>query len=213
MKTTLLICIAIFLVLVAGSCWTKCKKVNQSAKRSQIETLIEQLASPNQPPDVTDEPFVEYPENYNEKKQAKVDEAIEELMKMGRKAFPLLVAYRDDPRYSCTRVYAAARNWTVGNVCFLILYNQVENFDHFPKSWGSMPHGLWDIYHSGKLKEWWKKREKRTLQELQLEAIDHRIEGERTHEYKDKREHILKYLIDRREQILKGAIPPERYGI
>ncbi len=185
-----------------------------TGQTKHIEYLIEQLASRNSRPDVSEWSFSGYPADYDHAKQVRVDDAIRDLQKAGRKAFPLLVAHSGDKRYSCTRVYAAYRNWSVGDVCFLVLFGQVENYDHFPKSWGKMPGGLWQIhYEDGDLMAWWRERKTWSLQKLQIEAIEHRIEGERQHEYREKRKRILEYLEKRRESILRNALPLEYYGI
>jgi len=183
-----------------------------TGEEKYIHDLIEQLASTNSPPQtgIHYPGFITgFPPDYDHEAQDKVDHAIEELSKLGKKAFPLLVAHSYDKRYSCTRSYAIAWNHSVGDVCFMILEGQVENFRPFYKMWS--PPGLGDIHFAGKLAEWWRERETWTLRDLQLEAIDRCIEGEMEDAQSGRRAGVLKRLRRRRARILNGTAPQLEY--
>ncbi|MFN0021700.1 MAG: hypothetical protein ACKVP0_25920 [Pirellulaceae bacterium] len=159
--------------------------------RSQVESLIAQLRSPNMDPNPKRQPGINLPHDYDRAAQKKVDEAIEKLKSLGKAAFPILVEHVDDPEYSKSISSAVLLSRSVGAVCSDIVEDQVDLSPmHYKTRKGSdgRQHGFhrsyFGKYWSGTttrremLEKWWKDNSEKSLQEMQIEALESAISDE-----------------------------------
>ncbi len=164
-----------------------CRADDQAVVEKKVKALIEQLASPNKAPDLTQlDP--KYPADFDYAAQRRVRSAIQQLSDMGTKAFPLLLEHAGDKRYSHTGCTAICFNVTVGRTCFLIVQNNLEAYKHLDvvKKGDSREDPARPEYAVFcKLKEpktaasWWKTRQDKSLRELQIETLEWVISQEK----------------------------------
>jgi hypothetical protein len=191
------------------------------ARTQKIKKLIDQLVSPNQPPDVTsDEPDVIYPKGYDREAQGRIDDAIVMLRAEGIAAFPLLIARLDDSRYCCTRDYAAYVNHGVGEVCFHIMERQIDlagarykvRFGADGKTYFSSPYYLRSQYgghwppDKAAFEKWWKARSQLSLRALQIEGLEWTIKEETKRGFAKppEEESYLKPLVELLDKVRSG---------
>lgn len=96
--------------------------------RSDIKSLIDQLASKNKPPKVriAVEPFAEFPRNFNWKDQDRIIAIIESLTNKVGLDWTVFLDHMNDQRYCITTESdQSASNATVGSVCRLLLVNAI----------------------------------------------------------------------------------------
>jgi hypothetical protein len=109
-----------------------------------------------------------------------VDAAVRLLEDARTKAFPVLIAHRDDKRRAASWFQEDREGEpTVGDVCFDIIQREVEGV--WPKAYRD--------YHfltRESLPAWWKARERNPLHELRLEAARSSLERARKAYEKDK---------------------------
>ena len=117
----------------------------------------------------------ETPEQINAKR---VNAAYERLRSLGLPAFPELVANSGDPRFAFARVYAAWHNHSVGDVCFMIMEEQVDFYGTGYKSrndskghWKVKPQYLYAMRDSIGLQAWWEGHKTLSLREMQIESL------------------------------------------
>ncbi len=160
-------------------------------ERRTAEDLILQLRSANKNPNPNGEPFIGLPEDYDWEAQKEVTDARRKLVALGKDAFPALIDHVDEPAYSLSFSTAIMRAFSVGEVCFMILKDQVDlgemNYkfrpgsdgkDHVFKGYFSQfSGGRW--YSQDGLRTWWRGHRQMTLREMQVEALQWRIERER----------------------------------
>jgi hypothetical protein len=158
--------------------------------RSTVEELIGQLKSPNSPANPKGEPVVGFPRGYDFKKQGKVTEAERKLIALGKTAFPVLIEHLNDAEYSKSFYTAILRDFTVGEVCAMIISRQVEpDRSGYKTRVGSdgthhMMRNFLDTFYRSKqtrreqFARWLTDRGSRTLEELQIEALRWTIEEE-----------------------------------
>lgn len=145
------------------------RKPPQTEDEKRIAALIEQLVSPNVEPKKQHDDHVDIPETYDRKAQVRVARAWDQLMGFEEKAFPQLLESAGDDRYCCTISSPSGNfNQSVGYVCCTIIQMQVEAYEDLI-GW----YGVWrpDVMPDGAAK-WLAGRERRTLRELQIEAVD-----------------------------------------
>lgn len=203
---------AIVMTLVVASARLAIAQAKQDADGQQrIEKLIQALASPNKAPKYVgpkdDYPRVKIPLRYDRAAQSKVLEAWQLLLDEGVKAFPALVAGAKDQRYSCTIANTPGdgeRNHAVGDVCWLILRNQIDApCCKLKNSYG--PNTIWHraAQKSGfyqDLAKWWRERRTRTLVELQSESTQYAIDILKS-EAKEDNDRDKQFMVERREDI------------
>lgn len=148
---------------------------HDDGQQQRIKKLIAALASPNRQPKDSGDDEITIPSTYGRRTQQKVLDAWEALLKEGAAAFPLLVASVHDRRYSCTlRAPNGDINATVGDVCRKILENHIEIYrDVLDRPWPDAepkPYLPWED-----LSKWWRKRQRQTLHELQIEAAEYAL--------------------------------------
>jgi hypothetical protein len=160
--------------------------------RASAESLISRLKSPNKPANPDRTPLIGYPTDYDFKAQEKVSEAERKLVNLGQSAFPILVEHLNDPEYSQSFDTALLSDFTVGEVCYMIIRRQIEPADRrgYKIREGSdgkshtMPHYFHSYYKSGQprkdqLSRWWAGHRDKTIQEMQIEALEWTIEEEK----------------------------------
>jgi hypothetical protein len=139
------------------------------------EALVEQLA---------DKRLIRgWSQASDEKTEARIERATQELIRRGTTAFPALIAHRNDQRFShkTHRIMgnpslseAEFRSTTVGAICVDVIVRQV-NPDH--SEFG--PDFIPDCVPVDKLPEWWSVRSSKSFSELHREAVEWTIAAEK----------------------------------
>lgn len=150
----------------------------EEERHERVERLIEQLASPNEPPEIVPKSEDRFPENFDRAAQTKVLAAWKLLLSEGYSAFPELLEYLGDKRYCCTtRGSAADLNLPVGRICEDIMKSQITVFADKIEYLGRWkPFGF-----EGGLSNWCSSRKAKSLRELQIEATESALK--RTREF------------------------------
>lgn len=154
------------------------------ATEKQIRDLIDQLASKNSPPSGKGWPGLDHPDDWNEKNQETVYEARKKLRDFGKSAFPILIEYLDDDRYSLTAEYSIEVNHSVGEVCGHIIEGNVRLIGMRYKSRtgadgkSQMCPDYLSANYGGDLKRWWRDNRRKTLRQMQLDVLRWRIAEE-----------------------------------
>jgi hypothetical protein len=148
-----------------------------------IESLIQELRSPNLDPAVFDW-MMEIPVNYDIEAQKQVWRAENMLSKLGFKAFPTLILHINDKAYCKTVEGSKLFSYTVGHVCAQIINRQV-NIAGEPHRFQDRKgrKGMWDSpfiwISSENAKSWWEANKGRSLEEIQLDSVDYVIAKEK----------------------------------
>lgn len=138
----------------------------------------------------------------------------EQLRDIGMPAFDALISARVDERYSYSWVYAAWRNHSVGDACFMIVESQVvfHGFGYKSREAADGRHAVKPSYlrhlrAQKRLGQWWADRRGRTLRELQVESLEWTIAQERFLGFTDdeQRDRILKPLEERLAELQKQS--------
>jgi hypothetical protein len=175
----------------------------------KYRALVQQLVSPNKAPEthvnmVSED--VKFPEGYDEQAQFRVGKARGELYRNLAEALPSLIAALDDKRYSMTVSPVdgnAYYNFTVGEVCRQIICSHLEIYrDAFVFS---KPE--YHAFNYPVSKEWFATRTKRSLTELQTEAIDWAIMKAGGGQADAERRESIARLQLRRDEIIKSGKP------
>ena len=148
---------------------------------AKIEALINQLASQNPAPQLEPEPWneslVHLADDYDVLLQQSVHDAYLELDSLGTDAFPYLLQYIDDDRFSRTLAHAVFFNMTVGDTCRELITGSVD----FVAIYGFGPYGKSDACDYFKLKwkddlnEWWRHNWNKSLLEMQIDCLEFKI--------------------------------------
>jgi hypothetical protein len=210
-------CLGVVVALIAAS---GCRNSPQPVDpfRQKVESLIAKLRSSNPPINPKREPWVEEPGV-----QSVADEgweaAREQLIVLGKLAFPVLIEHVNDTAYSCSRLSAIMADLSVGQVCFEIIEQQVDLAGLMYKSRtgaDGQRHGppayFWQICGSDRftddglrkcLRKWWEAHKGQSLREMQIEALRQRIEDERKIGFSDEesKERFLNPLVERLKKI------------
>lgn len=218
------------LMAIALIAWIGCAHGPPSSKRTSIHRvelgeLIEQLASNYLPAyedgeremlNLNRSIFAEdSPINAAEQDAVRVSQAYGKLWRIGFTAFDQLVAASNDPRHSFSEIYAAWRNHSVGDACFMIIESQVDFYGEGYKSRDGVdgrhsvkPQYLWYVRENQGLEVWWTKRRGRSLADLQIESLVWTIERENEMGFTDdtQRDRILSPL-QRRLALLREMSP------
>jgi hypothetical protein len=191
------------------------------ARVQKIKKLIDQLVSPNLPPDVkSEEPDAVYPKGYDREAQRPIDKAIEMLRAEGLVAFPVLIERLEDRRYCCTVSYAAHVNHSVGEVCFQIMERQIDlagirykvRFGADGKTYYTSPCYLVTQYggqwppDKAAFEKWWKARSQLSLRSLQIEGLEWTIKEEKKRGFANAKEEesYLKPLLEMLDKLRSG---------
>lgn len=173
------------------------------------EELVSGLISPNKPVNPKREPFVDFPRSYDHTAQKTVEQASDELLKLGFAAIPVLVQHLEDREYCRTRSFSIHVDLTVGDECYRLI-DRITNpkvtpdFKALPKSQfksikgNPMTLGLdgeWDhvglsyfdlLIHRDKamsrksIETWWKPFSNKSLDHIHLAAVQRLIAHEKS---------------------------------
>lgn len=157
----------------------------------EIKALILQLRSPNRPTNPEHEPIsIEFPADYDLAAQEKVQEAWDNLVALGKQAFPALIQHMQDREYCLSYETSLLRDFCVGEVCRQIIEGQVDLATVGYKSrpgvdgtWHQCPH-YFEQFYQGKqtpremMQQWWQDHQHLSLREMQIAALRYRIEQE-----------------------------------
>ena len=193
-RRTLAISILIFSALQAGLFNLRAAEPppSDASLQATAESLIAQLKSPNKPANPDQKPgLVRYPADYDFKAQKKVSEAERMLEDLGKRAFPILIEHLNDSEYSQSFDTAILSDFTVGEVCYMIIRRQIEPTDRsgYKARHGSegnshtMPYYFNSFCKSGQTRKdqvsrWWAGHHDKTILEMQIEALEWTIQEE-----------------------------------
>jgi hypothetical protein len=160
--------------------------------KAAIEAQIARLKSPNKDPNPELRGRGEYPDGYDFKAQEAVVDAKRQLTKMGKDAFPTLIAHGEDKGYCLSTRVADLVGHSIGTVCLDIIEEQVDTAGMRYKARegadGKKLHihrGYFDKYYGDNtsrcaaFKKWYDEHETKTLKEMQIEALEWAIEREK----------------------------------
>ncbi len=167
----------------------------EAARRRKIERLVAQLKSKNKPLNPLRQRLTPKPRDrkgYSEKAQEKVDAAQRELAALGKDAFPVLIEHLDDQEYSQTFITSLLQDFSVGQVCFMLIESQVhltgtgygarvgaDGESHaYPRYFAQYCGKDW--YTQEGVRLWWSEHRHLSLREMQIEALEWAIAQERT---------------------------------
>ena len=161
----------------------------------KIESLINELASANSPPEFPGDPpqfylddFLESPGGWSPDAQRPVSEAYYELKSMGKDAFPHLIKHFGDKRYSHERSFSTFVSHTVGDACQFLIDEQIDLRGMSYKSretpaGNAMGHEvLFEAYVKSKYgtyAAWWRNNRTLSLKEMRLDFCNWRINKEK----------------------------------
>lgn len=189
-------------------------------KPRTAEDLILQLRSANKDPNPNrDMSLLLLPEDYDWEAQEEVGVAYRKLIALGKDAFPALIDHVNEPAYSLSRSMSIMRSFSVGEVCFMILEDQVDlgkmNYKGRPGSDGKSHQfkGYFSQFSGGRwysqdgLRAWWRGHRQMTLREMQVEALQWRIERERAIGFPGEgdRERYLKPLLEQLDALARSS--------
>jgi len=173
-------------VICLFPCWNAC---GADPKPEEIKGLSDKLVSANPEPPRVKEPYwvaerfpLKFPDGFDPRRQTAMAKVMDQISEIGPAAFPELIERFDDDRYSITtesQLSGAPYNWTVGEVCRGIIEAQVQpcsswcKCDDDPRGYPRRPNFFKDILDSKKeAAAWWTRNKGRSLQQIQLEALD-----------------------------------------
>lgn len=196
-------------LLVCPGPWSWAGEKPRSPSAQQIKALVAQLVSPNPKPILKGDSW-RLPKGFDRDKQKKVHEAWAELRMIGPSAFPFLIENLDDDRYCMTVEISAGDNLTVGQVCFEIIFEQIQPYGFRQKGVSDprtlLPRPSYPEFLRSKkeARKWWEKSKHKTLYQMQLEALDWVIaeEAKRPRDFIDAEK---KYLQQLRKKLVKSG--------
>jgi len=154
---------------------------DETVTDEQIEALVNDLVSPNQPPR-TGGVYARFPAGYDREAQKRVRRAFHKLRELAPRSFPFLFDHFDDKRYSLTEDSGDTdKNYTVGQLCRDILASHLQ-----PDVWGHKEGGTsfrrrpsepdylahYKLFQPEHARKWWAGRKDKWLRELQLEVLE-----------------------------------------
>lgn len=188
---------------------------------SEVESLIDQLASKNKPPKVRIEvtPYALFPRDFDWSDQKRVIGIIEILHNKAQEDMPALLSHLDDKRYCITlESDQSASNYSVGRICSLLLQQslvagyqdclkgdqRVFNALSYPESLESEDACL----------EYLKDKKNTRLIEIQIDLTKQAIRGAKALKFldDDEKQVVVKRLEERLNHLStnKKAFPPGR---
>jgi hypothetical protein len=170
------------------ACQLPMSHVQESASKEVVETLVARLVSPNRAPTILPDGVPKYPPGYDKKAQKEVLRAELELHSLGPSALPYLFEHFADERYSRTANRGAAYdNFTVGDVCYDIVAEQLQPYGILTKGRGAdarrrptrpdYPRHI-RLRDLKAAQTWWELHKKMTLREIQMEVLQWVIDEE-----------------------------------
>lgn len=145
------------------------------------------------------------------KAQDRVWSAWKRLFELGKPTFPYLLEHLDDTRYGLTEeddIDGDWHNYSVGDLCQTIFLSHLQPYgDYYTRGKGNprerprrpsyFKH--YQLSNPAAAEKWWKARNKKTMTELQIEALEWVIaeEAKRPKDYSDReRKYLAKVLHD-----------------
>lgn len=165
--------------------------VRSTLDSKAISILIGKLKSRNADPNPMGRPLVGFPASYDVTLQKQVWDARHQLKSVGKDAFPMLIQHLNDKAYSLSISTSILRSFSVGDVCFSIIEDQVdlggESYKSRMGSDGELhPYrsyfskycdGMW--YTKEGIQRWWNDHQHSSLRNIQIEALRKAIDRER----------------------------------
>jgi hypothetical protein len=153
---------------------------------ARIECLIELLASKNAAPTVVgdatmgDDQTIDFPKSYERSLQVPVYLAVKELLAEDEAAMDLLLAHKNDDRYSFSVNSSTDYNISVSGACRWIAKQKLSCYEPEIHVITRSQFGVYPEVSPFKgpgesFESWWNKNKGRGLAALQLEAIDAEI--------------------------------------
>ncbi|MBI1371275.1 MAG: hypothetical protein GC159_00730 [Phycisphaera sp.] len=175
MKRSVAIVLGLFLI---GGCDAGSAPTKPTALPADPDRLVDQLASTNKPPGVDDFDLPVYAPGFDAADTERVERVRQALCERGVDAIPSLIDHADDDRYSQTVTDSTTVNRTVGRNCVIALSRIVDGDLLREKSPYSVfsTSVIWHAYRDGNLEEWWSKRSTWSLRQIQIDALEWRIE-------------------------------------
>jgi hypothetical protein len=130
--------IAMQLLLLIATCFTVGRSstladekapvaTDSQVDRATVERLITELRSPNRDPNPKRESgSIRFPPDYDSQAQKRVEAARQELIDMGKDAFPIFIEHVEDEGYSMSIYTSILSSRTVGGVCADIIDHQID---------------------------------------------------------------------------------------
>lgn len=191
----------------------------EDAADPEIASLIAKLSSPNRAPTERSGPELRYPTGYSRKKQDVVKDARWQLTAKGLRAFRQLIAQWENNHYSLTYTNGISgymRNATVGEVCRIIVYDQIQPYGFWPLA-GDDPRGKPKrpgypsefLRDAKSAREWLERYKDKSLYDLQLMALEWVIaeEAKRPEDFTDEEREELSRL---RSTLIETKTPMRR---
>lgn len=187
--------------------------------KPSIKELVAKLRSPNAPPlkvKGMEQRYVES-KSFSWAAQGQVHQAWDKLSEAGPEAIPALIEHFDNAAYSTTIASPLSDYWhnkSVGWVAREIVASQVRPFGQWqvgegdPRDREARPDYARAHFGDKRAAEkWWKSREKLSLRELQLEAVEWTIaeEAKSPDEYSYEERAHLESL---RKKLERESLPP-----
>lgn len=185
----------------------------------EVAKLINALVSENPAPTERGGPNLKYPPGYDRKKQKTVRSARTKLKALGPEAFKMLVATWGDERYCLTYsvgINGYMDNATVGQMCRIIVYDQIQPVGIWPKTGGD-PRGKPKrpsypsvfLANAKDADKWLEEHQGKSLFEIQLMVVDWIIDQESKNR-EDFTIEEIKYMREIREQLVQSKKPMTR---
>jgi hypothetical protein len=218
MKLALALSAGLLLVFSSWGSGDEPKTKEELAKK--YNELVQTLVSPNEKPVTRNDGgsgHAKFPAGYDVKAQERIEAARQALYDNFEEALPFLVEALDDNRYCMTIDWAegdAYYNYSVGKVCRDMIASHLEVYRDKISFLGP---GDWHRYDYGAInKEWYRDRKRRSLAELQVEAIDWAIkkrEVDQKPEVGEDFEHEVSEMQKLRGEIAKSGKPAKPRGM
>jgi hypothetical protein len=166
--------------LLSAICFAESPQETEYSARD-IENLVAQLVSPNQPPEIHGT-NAKYGPDFDRNAQKLVSKSWGELRQLAPRSFPFVFDHVADKRYALTQDSGDLdKNYSVGFLCRDILVSSLQ-----PDVWDHKEGGTsyrrrptqpdyishYRLMNPESAKEWWKSRKDRTLRELQIEVLE-----------------------------------------
>jgi len=155
------------------------RDADREEARARAKYLIGMLASKNPAPEIqgerkSDPKTIEFSKEYDKSLQVPVYLAIQQLLAEDEGSIDLLLAHKDDNRYSYSVNADNDENVSVSRACEKIVRRKYLPFEvelHFLTRGGVCPYPNLEPFQWSWAK-WWQKNKHRGLATLQIEAID-----------------------------------------
>ena len=171
--------------------------------REDVERLVAQLRSKNKPLNPAGGRLVPKPENrkgYDKQAQQHVALAEHKLAALGKDAFPVLIEHLNDKEYSLSFATSLLRDFSVGEVCFMLIESQVhltgtgyqtrDGADGksytYPRYFSQYCGNVW--FTQDGVRNWWSEHEHQSLREMQIDALEWAIAEEQKIGFRDDRD-------------------------